>query len=333
MQGEIVMEKERRKILLNTLMFLAMACLFVGLIIAYGKYNFCLKGETTEKGYSIGLVMFFFVIVASYPMFFTFIRRDLKEKMSKLSWLVIHSSIFSSSLVFLGIAFCRSIFEPEIYNVSGFVVHSDNGIGFWTLLLLQAALSLILLVISLYQSFQMKKNNPEVGREVVSLLRMNRNSVGYLATNEIGFLMLVLIFYIISASYFGECIIFRGVESPATNATGTMLYIIADRLESLAELLICVVPILSFVILKKQEQQEVMRIVPQIAAAISGVILAIMLYYVAIYNTKLYNGDYELVKNSSGQVVTIAGLLVVPIIITIGLLALSLWKIYEQRKK
>ena len=75
-----------------------------------------------------------------------------------------------------------------------------------------------------------------------------------------------------------------------------------------------------------------MRIVPQIAAAISAVILAMMLYYVAIYNTKLYNGDYELVKNSSGQVVTIAGLLVVPIIITIVLLALSFWKIYEYRK-
>lgn len=326
------MGRERRKIILNTLMSLAMACLFIGLIIAYGKYNFCLKGETTEKGYSIGLVMFFFVVVTSYPIFFTFIRRDLKEKMLKLSWLVIHATIFSSALVFIGIAFCRSIFEPEIYNVSGSVVHSDNGIDFWTLLLLQAALSLTLLAISLCQSFQMRKNNPEVGREVVSLLRMNRNSVGYLAANEIGFLMLVLIFYIISASYFGECIIFRGVESPATNATGIMLYIIADRLESLAELLICVVPILSFVILKKQEQQEVMRIIPQISAAISAIILAIMLYYVAIYNTKLYNGNYELVKNSSGQIVTIAGLLVVPIIITIVLLALSLWKIYEQRK-
>lgn len=326
------MEKERVKIILNTLISLAMACLFVGLIIAYGKYNFCLKGETTEKGYSFGLVMFFFVIVASYPMFFTFIRRDLKGKMTQLSWLVMHASLFSSTLVFIGIAFCRSIFEPAVYDVSGDVVHGDNGISFWTLLLLQVALSLTLFTISLYQSFQMRKKNPEVGREVVSLLRMNRNSVGYLAANELGFLMLVLIFYIISASYFGECIIFRGVESPVTNTTGIMLYIIADRLESLAELLVCVVPILSFVILKKQEQQEIMRIVPQIAAAISAVILAMMLYYVAIYNTKLYNGDYELVKNSSGQVVTIAGLLVVPIIITIVLLALSLWKIYEYRK-
>lgn len=98
------MEKERVKIILNTLISLAMACLFVGLIIAYGKYNFCLKGETTEKGYSIGLVMFFFVIVASYPMFFTFIRRDLKGKMTQLSWLVMHASLFSSTLVFIGIA-------------------------------------------------------------------------------------------------------------------------------------------------------------------------------------------------------------------------------------
>lgn len=89
---------------------------------------------------------------------------------------------------------------------------------------------------------------------------------------------------------------------------------------------------MTFVILKKKEQQEVMRIVPQVSAAISAIILAIMLYYVAIYNKNLYNGDYELVKSSSGQVVTIAGLFVVPIILAIILLAVSVLKIYEQRK-
>lgn len=139
-------------------------------------------------------------------------------------------------------------------------------------------------------------------------------------------------FYILEASYFGECIIFRGVEAASTNTTGIMIFNITDNLESLSEIMLFGTPIVTFVILKKKEQQEVMRIVPQVSAAISAIILAIMLYYVAIYNKNLYNGDYELVKSSSGQVVTIAGLFVVPIILAIILLAVSVLKIYEQRK-
>ena len=326
------MKKEKRKILPNILLCVIIVCLFVSLIITYGKYNFCLKGETSKGGYSVALVMLFFTIVASYPLFGTFMRRDLMGKMPQISWLIIHASILSSALVFVGIAFCRSIFESQIYNAAGSIAHSNSKINFWTMLLLQEIFSLVLFIVSLCQSISIRKNHPEIGDETVSQLRLNRNNVGYLAINEIVFLILVLMFYILEASYFGECIIFRGVEAASTNTTGIMIFNIADNLESLSEIMLFGTPIVTFVILKKKEQQEVMRIVPQVSAAISAIILAIMLYYVAIYNKNLYNGDYELVKSSSGQVVTIAGLFVVPIILAIILLAVSVLKIYEQRK-
>lgn len=331
------MKKERNKRLLpNVILALASSFFFIWIIVTYGEYHLLLKGEMTGMGYSIGVVAFVFVILSSVPLAGVSLlhgKNDVMVDRQSGRWLITRMSMVSSVLLLAGMGFCRSLFETGVYDSENHAVSSEKGDVFWTIMILPFALAGILLAVSLYQGVRLRKSRPDLGRSIVRRFNTNRREVEYLVLMELGMLLLTLLFYALIASRFGECIIFRGTRPYGIHTPGTMVYVCAEVLEDISEVMLIGTPIVTFVVLKKEVQKRIMRIAPQFYATVNGLLLAIMLYYIAFYDTDLYNGDYEMIYDCSGNAVTLTELLIVPMGVAALLLILSVHRIWAQSKE
>jgi hypothetical protein len=325
-----------KKLMMNTVLAFAMSFFFIGVIVAYGRYQLCIKGTSTGGGCSIGLIAFLLVIAACLPLAGIPLlgrKRNEIEYKEFGFWLVTKISMASGILVLVAIVFCKCIFETSLYEGGEQLAQDNSENYFWKMLLLPCVLAFIQLSISLYQGVKLEKNRPNIGNAVILQLGMNRRDVEYLAVIELGLLVLTIIFYSLSLSDVGDCIIFRGSKPYGVYTDGTMIYIVAGVLEDVSEIMLFVTPIATFILLKKELQDRIMKIAPRVCALVSAGLLAIMLYYIMFYDNYLYNGNYELLESNSGQMVTLLELFAVPLIISAMLLILSLKRIMDQRKE
>ncbi len=331
------MKKQRNKSLLpNVILALASSCFFIWIITSYGGYHLCLKGEMTGMGYSIGVIAFVFAILVSLPLAGVPLLLGKSDAMVDLQsgqWLIARISMVSGVLLLAGMGFCRSLFENGLYYNGKDAASGEDGMFFWKLMMIPCALTGILLIVSLYQEMRLRKIGSDIGSSIILRFKMNRRDVVYLALMELGMLMLTILFYALIASHFGECIIFRGDQPYGIHTPGTMIYICAGVLEDISEVMLFGTPIVTFIALKKDVQKRIMRIAPRFYAAVNGFLLVIMLYYITFYDTDLYNGDYEIIQNCSGNAVTLTELLVVPIGVAALLLILSLHRMWSQSKE
>ena len=162
-----------------------------------------------------------------------------------------------------------------------------------------------------------------------------RNIRIYVVANEIGFIILWLLFLYLFRSDYGEYLIFHGTKPYTPDTTGAYFYTIVAILWMTAPVPLIGIPIMYFSLWKKEDVQGMYRFVSHISFGVSLFMVAVMVFSIFFFDPMFYNADLQVVKNSAGQALTFPRLLIAPLVLTGALMLVSgnnVRKIMPERK-
>lgn len=162
-----------------------------------------------------------------------------------------------------------------------------------------------------------------------------RNIRIYVVANEIGFIILWLLFLYLFRSDYGEYLIFHGAKPYTLDTTGVYFYNIVDILWCAAPVPLIGISVIYFTLWKKKDVRGTYRFVSYMSFGVSLFMVAVMVFSILFFAPTFYNADLQVVKNSAGQALTFPKLLIAPLVLAGVLMLVSgnnVRKIMPERK-
>ena len=162
-----------------------------------------------------------------------------------------------------------------------------------------------------------------------------RNIRIYVVANEIGFIILWLLFLYLFRSDYGEYLIFHGAKPYTLDTTGVYFYSIVAILWMTAPVPLIGIPIMYFSLWKKEDVRGMYRFVSYVSFGISLLMMAVMVFSIFFFDPTFYNADLQVIKDNAGRTLTFPRLLIAPLVLTGALMLVSgnnVRKIMPERK-
>ena len=173
-----------------------------------------------------------------------------------------------------------------------------------------------------------------IGGQIMDENRL-RNIRIYVVANEIGFIILWLLFLYLFRSDYREYLVFHGMKPYTPDTTGAYFYSIVAILWMTAPVPLIGIPIMYFSLWKKEDVRGMYRFVSYVSFGISLFMMAVMVFSTFFFDPTFYNADLQVVKNSAGQALTFPRLLIAPLVLAGVLMLVSgnnVRKIMPERK-
>ena len=162
-----------------------------------------------------------------------------------------------------------------------------------------------------------------------------RNIRIYVVANEIGFIILWLLFLYLFRSDYGGYLVFHGTKPYTLDTTGAYFYRIIELVWDVSDVPLFGIALIYFTLWKKKDVQGTYRFVSYMSFGVSLFMVAVMVFSIFFFDPTFYNADLQVIKNSAGQVLTFPRLLIAPLVLAGVLMLLSgnnVRKIMPERK-